>query len=106
MNLEDFTLEVRSKPEDEFSGSGEHDLQRKACLAYGGAVNHGGAVILREDKDFDLNKTIFGGVSGLMGIKRTMLKFKLSNKLYWNNEGKVRNFLRVRELRLYYQIQQ
>jgi len=86
VDLKKYTLEKEERMEDEFQGFGTHNLQRKAYMIYGGAVNHGGNVVFKPNKDFDLNKTIFGGVSGLMGIKRTLLKFKLSNSLYWRNE--------------------
>ena len=41
------------------------NLQRKAAIAQGGAFDHAGRVRVTRLADFDMNRTIFGGLDGI-----------------------------------------
>lgn len=41
------------------------NLQRKAAIVAGGAVDHTGRVRVARMPDFDMKRTIFGGLGGL-----------------------------------------
>ena len=56
------------------------NLQRKAAIAHGGAFDHAGRVRVRRMADFDLNRTIFGG---LEGIGRRFMDEKLAKEAEW-----------------------
>lgn len=59
------------------------DLQRKAALATGRATDHAGRVRVVPMKDFDLGKTIFGGMKA--GLPRMVMKDKLAKEVYWSD---------------------
>lgn len=56
------------------------NLQRKASLAKGGAFDHVGRVRVKRMLDFDMSKTIFGG---LEGIARKFMHEKLAKEPEW-----------------------
>lgn len=59
------------------------NLQRKAAIIAGGAVDHAGRVQVVPMEDFDMQKTIFGGLEGL--IPRTVMRDKLAREAYWSD---------------------
>jgi len=59
------------------------NLQRKAALAGGGAFDHAGQVQIVPMKDFDMGRTIFGGMKG--GLARMVMKDKLAKEAYWSD---------------------
>lgn len=79
----EYILERHVKLEDEYSGDVDHNLQRKSYLLECGPINHGKNVFYVKDENFDLNKTIFKGVSGMLGFKRMELRSKLGNEFKW-----------------------
>lgn len=76
--------ETVSKKAPNMSASAQHNLQRKAALANGGAQDHGDAVVLVPDDAFDLDATIFKALSGR--VPRINQRAKLGLKQYWNEE--------------------
>ena len=84
---EDFTPEVIPFMADPFKGEVQHNYQRKAALVKAGPVDHQKNVYFIENPNFDLNKTIFQSVSGLMGLRRLIIKAKLCNDFAWKNEA-------------------
>jgi len=59
------------------------DLQRKAALARGGPFDHAGRVQIVPMKEFDMSRTIFGGMKG--GLARMVMKDKLAKETYWSD---------------------
>lgn len=57
------------------------NLQRKAAITQGGAFDHAGRVRVDRLADFDMNRTIFGG---LEGIARKFMDEKLAKEPTWN----------------------
>ena len=55
--------------------------QRKAALAGGGAFDHAGRVRVAPMSEFDMSRTIFGG---LTGIARKFMHEKLGKEVVWN----------------------
>lgn len=55
-------------------------LQRKAAIVAGGAVDHAGQVTVRRLQDFDMSKTIFGG---LTGVPKLFMEEKLAKEAVW-----------------------
>jgi hypothetical protein len=72
----------RKKPN--MSVDTEHNIQRKAALANGGAKDHVGAVVVVPDESFDLDATIFKALSG--SVPRLNQRAKLGVKQYWDEE--------------------
>lgn len=60
-------------------------LQRKAAITQGGATDHFGRVTVTRMPDFDMNRTIFGG---LEGIARKFMDEKLAKDVAWNANAK------------------
>lgn len=58
------------------------NLQRKAAITQGGAFDHAGRVRVDRLADFDMNRTIFGG---LEGIARKFMDEKLAKEPTWNS---------------------
>ena len=58
------------------------NLQRKAAITRGGAFDHAGRVRVTRMADFDMNRTIFGG---LEGIGRKFMDEKLSKEATWDD---------------------
>lgn len=58
------------------------NLQRKAALVAGGAVDHAGRVQVAPMRDFDMKRTIFGG---LAGVQRLVMEDKLSKEPFWKD---------------------
>ncbi len=58
-------------------------LQRKAAIAQGGAFDHAGQVRVERLVDFDMSRTIFGG---LEGIARKFMVEKLAKEPVWDDE--------------------
>merc|ERR1719323_291273 len=63
----------------------EHNVQRKAAIAWGRPTDHAGSVVLVPDDKFDVTKTIFKSVSG--ALAHLLLKTKLGNKLFWSDDA-------------------
>lgn len=80
-----------SKSPEPLSGSASRtldaalNLQRKAAIAGGRATDHAGRVQVVPMKDFDMGRTIFGGVRG--ALPRMVLKAKLANEVYWSDSA-------------------
>lgn len=58
-------------------------LQRKAAIAQGGAFDHAGQVRVERLVDFDMSRTIFGG---LEGIARKFMVEKLAKEPVWDDD--------------------
>ena len=58
------------------------NLQRKAALAFGGARDHAGRVEIARMERFDMSRTIFGGLEGL--IPRLVMEDKLAKEARWD----------------------
>ncbi len=56
------------------------NLQRKAALTNGGAVDHAGRVTVKRMDDFDMGRTIFGGLEGL---PKLFMGEKLAKEAVW-----------------------
>ncbi len=61
------------------------NLQRKAAIASGHASDHAGRVQVVPMDDFDMSKTIFGGVQG--ALPRMVMKARLANQVFWSDEA-------------------
>lgn len=61
----------------------ELNLQRKAALAHGGAIDHAGRVHVAPSERFDLGRTIFGKLEG--ALPRLMMKDKLAKDVFWSD---------------------
>ncbi|MEM6926722.1 MAG: hypothetical protein AAF602_07350 [Myxococcota bacterium] len=59
------------------------NLQRKAALVAGGAVDHTGEVRVVPMRDFDMSRTIFGNLEGV--LPRLLLKDKLAKEPFWSD---------------------
>lgn len=59
------------------------NLQRKAALVAGGAVDHAGRVRVVPMADFDMGKTIFGGLQGV--VPRLVMQDKLAREPFWSD---------------------
>ncbi len=57
------------------------NLQRKAAITRGGAFDHAGRVLIKRLRGFDMNRTIFGGLSG---IARKFMEEKLAKEVQWD----------------------
>lgn len=57
------------------------NLQRKAAIARGGAVDHAGRTKVVRTSDFDMNRTIF---SELKGLSRMVMQEKLAKESVWS----------------------
>ena len=57
------------------------NLQRKAAITRGGAFDHAGKLQVRRMADFDMGRTIFGGLSGLA---RKIMDEKLAKEPVWD----------------------
>ncbi len=60
------------------------NLQRKAAIARGGAFDHAGQVRVERMVDFDMGRTIFGG---LTGIARKFMDEKLAKEPVWDDRA-------------------
>lgn len=58
------------------------NLQRKAAITRGGAFDHAGRLRVEHMADFDMSRTIFGG---LEGIARKFMNEKLAKKPAWDD---------------------
>jgi len=61
------------------------NLQRKAAITEGGAVDHAGRVRVERMPDFDMGKTIFGA---LEGVPKMFMTEKLAKEPVWNANAK------------------
>ncbi|MEO0323611.1 MAG: hypothetical protein AAF447_11690 [Myxococcota bacterium] len=59
------------------------NLQRKAALAAGGAIDHAGRVRVAAMDDFDMSRTIFGQLEGT--LPRTLMRDKLAKDVFWSD---------------------
>jgi len=66
----------------------ELNLQRKAALVAGGAVDHAGRVRVVPMDDFDMGRTIFGSLEGR--LPRMMMRDKLGRQAYWSDQAVAR----------------
>jgi hypothetical protein len=57
------------------------NVQRKAAITLGGAVDHAGRVKVEPMADFDMGRTIFGG---LQGVARRVMREKLAKNTLWD----------------------
>ncbi|MEQ8841111.1 MAG: hypothetical protein RIB98_09020 [Acidimicrobiales bacterium] len=60
------------------------NLQRKAAITVGGAVDHTGQVRVTRMADFDMGRTIFGGLEGLA---RKFMDEKLAKEATWDADA-------------------
>ena len=58
------------------------NLQRKAAIVTGGAVDHAGKVRVERMADFDMKRTIFGG---LAGVPKMFMTEKLAKEPVWSD---------------------
>ena len=56
------------------------NLQRKAALTAGGAVDHAGRVTVKRMTNFDMGRTIFGA---LVGLPKLFMEEKLAKEPVW-----------------------
>jgi len=63
----------------------ELNLQRKAALVAGGAVDHAGRVRVVRMEGFDMGRTIFGSLEGT--LPRLMMKDKLGKEAFWSDKA-------------------
>ncbi len=61
------------------------NLQRKAALVAGGAVDHAGRVQVMPMADFDMGRTIFGGLEGT--VQRLVMQDKLAKEPFWSDRA-------------------
>ncbi|MEM6732914.1 MAG: hypothetical protein AAF658_15265 [Myxococcota bacterium] len=61
------------------------NLQRKAAIASGSATDHAGRVQVVPMKEFDMARTIFGGVQG--ALPRMVLKAKIAKEVFWSDSA-------------------
>ncbi|MFK7992211.1 MAG: hypothetical protein AB8I08_39695 [Sandaracinaceae bacterium] len=61
------------------------NLQRKAALVAGGAVDHAGRVRVVPMADFDMGRTIFGGLEG--ALPRLVMQDKLGREPFWGDRA-------------------
>ncbi|MEM9728938.1 MAG: hypothetical protein AAF997_10155 [Myxococcota bacterium] len=59
------------------------NLQRKAALVAGGAVDHAGRVRVVPMERFDMGRTIFGGLQGK--VERAVMEDKLAKEPFWSD---------------------
>ena len=59
------------------------NLQRKAALAWGKATDHAGRVQVVPMDDFDMGRTIFGGLEG--ALPRMVMRDKLAKEVFWSD---------------------
>ena len=59
------------------------NLQRKAALVAGGAVDHAGRVRVVPMERFDMSRTIFGGLEGTLA--RLVMQDKLGREPFWSD---------------------
>jgi len=59
-------------------------LQRKVAFSRGQGVDHSGKVVLVPIPDFDLGRTIFSTLEGI--LPRMVVRSKIANTVYWNDE--------------------
>jgi len=59
------------------------NLQRKAAILAGGAVDHAGRVRVVSIEDFDMQRTIFGSLQGT--LQRTVMYDKLAKEPVWSD---------------------
>ena len=59
------------------------NLQRKAALVAGGAVDHTGRVRIAPMEGFDLGRTIFGSIEGT--LQRLVMHDKLATEPFWSD---------------------
>lgn len=59
------------------------NLQRKAAIVAGGAVDHAGRVRVVPMADFDMGRTIFGGLDGT--LQRLVMQDKLAKEPFWSD---------------------
>jgi len=64
--------------------SGHLDLRRQAAIAAAGIEDHKGNVVIQKNPNFDLDKTIFQTLDGL--IPRTVMKRDLGVTPFWHDE--------------------
>ncbi|MEM9712522.1 MAG: hypothetical protein AAGA17_09940 [Actinomycetota bacterium] len=57
------------------------NLQRKAAITHGGAVDHAGRVRVERMDDFDMTRTIFGALSG---VPKLFMEEKLAKEPIWH----------------------
>ena len=62
---------------------GELDVRRKWQIASAGPTDHAGEVVIKPMPSFDLNKTIFGSMEGI--LPRLVQHSKLAIDLYWSD---------------------
>lgn len=60
------------------------NLQRKAAIAHGGAVDHAGRVSVKRMTNFDMGATIFGALSGL---PKLFMEEKLAKEPVWSSDA-------------------
>ena len=74
---------LHALPADASQRPADLNLQRKAALVAGGAVDHAGKVRVVKMKQFDMGRTIFGGLEGK--LPRLMMHDKLGREAFWSD---------------------
>ena len=63
----------------------EHSFQRKAALAYGGVRDYAGKVQVQPIPDFDLNRTIFNTLEGV--LPRFVIRTRIAKEADWTSQS-------------------
>ena len=64
------------------------DLRRKAQIGWGKATDHAGEVVIVPAQGFDMNRTIFGNLTGV--LPRMVMRAKIAVDLYWSDHATTR----------------
>ena len=59
------------------------NLQRKAAIAWGKAIDHAGRVQVVPMENFDMGRTIFGNLEG--ALPRMVMRDKIAKDVYWSD---------------------
>ncbi len=73
------------------------NLQRKAAIAAAGATDHAGHVRIAPMPDFDMDRTIFGGLEGT--VPRLFMQDKLAKDVFWSDDAVARIDANYAEMR-------
>jgi hypothetical protein len=67
---------------------GDLDVRRKAQIAFAGAMDHAGEVVLLPNSNFDIDRTIFGSLDGR--LPRAVVSSRVGITPFWSETATVR----------------
>jgi hypothetical protein len=67
---------------------GDLDIRRKAQIAFAGAMDHAGEVVLLPNSNFDIDRTIFGSLDGR--LPRAVVSSRVGITPFWSETATVR----------------